>query len=145
MIKNITKVKWAPIRQLPIYYLPMGEWWRKPANAQSRTRHFLILGEWACVTSYSFHDSFAPIKGNRIHECGEIMLVESRIRENIACGIWNLELWNLEYSSRNPESPQRLESGIQVPLYWQRLESNTWNPESTAWSPESKTVLDCIK
>ena len=43
--------------------------------------------------------------------------------------------WNLEYSSRSPESYQRLE-------FEQRLASKTWNPESMAWNPESKTVLD---
>ena len=29
------------ISQLPIYYLPIGEWWRTLARTQSRTRHFL--------------------------------------------------------------------------------------------------------
>ena len=27
---------------------------------------------------------------------------------------------------------------------WERLESSTWNPQSTAWNPESKTVLDSL-
>ena len=36
------------------------------------------------------------------------MLVESEI--------WNLGLWNLEYSSNKTESYERLESRIQVPL-----------------------------
>ena len=42
-------------------------------------------------------------------------------------------LWNLEYNSRSPESNQRLESRIQVPL---TLESSIWNPTFTAWNPE---------
>lgn len=42
-------------------------------------------------------------------------------------------LWNLEYNSGNPESNQRLESRIQVPL---TLESSIWNPKSKAWNPE---------
>lgn len=29
------------IGQLPVYYLPMSEWWRKPARAQFRSRHLL--------------------------------------------------------------------------------------------------------
>ena len=46
-----------------------------------------------------------------------------------------------------------LESGIQlkesgilltIEIQWQRLESSTWNPESTARNPESKTVLDSL-
>ena len=57
---------------------------------------------------------------------------ESRFRnkEIFAFGIQNPGLWN-------PESHQRLESGIQVPL--------TKDPESMAWNPESKTALvDCL-
>ena len=42
----------------------------------------------------------------------EIFLLESGIRENFALGIRNSGLWNLENSSRNPES------------------TNDWNPES---------------
>ena len=48
---------------------------------------------------------------------------------NFACGIQNPGLWNLEYSSRDLESHQRLESRIQVPLT-KNLESSTWNLES---------------
>ena len=39
-----------------------------------------------------------------ILESGAFLLVGSEIRGNSACGIRNLGLWNLEYSSRNPES-----------------------------------------
>ena len=35
---------------------------------------------------------------------------------NFAYGMWNPGFWNLEYSSRNPESHCRLESRIQVLL-----------------------------
>ena len=38
---------------------------------------------------------------------------DSAIQEIFACGIQNPGLWNLEYSSRNPESHWRLKSGIQ--------------------------------
>ena len=41
---------------------------------------------------------------------------ESGILENLAGKIRNPALWNLEYSSRNPESHERLESRIQGPL-----------------------------
>ena len=41
---------------------------------------------------------------------------ESGILENLAGKIRNPGLWNLEYSSRNPESHERLESRIQGPL-----------------------------
>ena len=44
--------------------------------------------------------------------------------------------WNPHYSSRNLESHQRLEFGIQVPP--------TKNPEYTVWNPEFKTVLDSL-
>ena len=54
--------------------------------------------------------------------------------DNLSCGIRNSGLWNPEYSSRNPESHERLESGIQVPM--------TKNPESTPWNRHQETVLD---
>ena len=38
---------------------------------------------------------------------------DSRIQENFTCGIRNRELWNPEYTSRNPESPLMIE--IQIP------------------------------
>ena len=45
----------------------------------------------------------------------------------------------------NPDSRNRkifpAESGIPLP---ERLESRTWNLESTAWDPEFKTVLDSL-
>ena len=37
------------------------------------------------------------------------------IRNILARAIRNYGLWNLEYSSKNPQSHQRLESGIQLP------------------------------
>ena len=58
------------------------------------------------------------------------------ILEIFASGIRNPGLWNPEYSSRNPESLLRLESGIQIPL--------TNRPESNIWNPESKTVLEFL-
>ena len=50
----------------------------------------------------------------------------------LICGIRNSGLWNLEYSSRNPE--------FQVPMI-KNPESSTWDSESTVWNPESKTLL----
>ena len=41
---------------------------------------------------------------------------DSGIREIFAGEIWNPGHWNSEYSSRNPESLLRSESGIKVPL-----------------------------
>ena len=55
------------------------------------------------------------------------------MQEIFACGIRNLGFWNLEYSSRNPESN----------FHWQRLESSNWNLESTVWNPESR-IEDCL-
>jgi len=51
-----------------------------------------------------------------IPESVRFLLVESEIRELVACEIWNPGLWNPEYNSRNPESYKGLESRIQVPL-----------------------------
>ena len=56
-----------------------------------------------------------------------------RIPENFACGIWNTRLGNPEYSRRKPESNQRLQSRIQVPLSktgMRFLESGIYGMES---------------
>ena len=47
---------------------------------------------------------------------GKFLLLESTIQESFSRGIRNAELWNPEFSPRNAESPQRMESRIQVPL-----------------------------
>ena len=49
---------------------------------------------------------------------------QSGIREIFDCGIRNPRLWNLEFSSMNPES--RFQD-----LRTRNLESSIWNPEST--------------
>ena len=41
-----------------------------------------------------------------------------------------------EFSSRNPNFHQLLESRIQVSLTKEYQESSTWNPESTTWNPQ---------
>ena len=61
---------------------------------------------------------------------GEIFACGIPNPANFCCGIQNLGLWNLEYSSRNLESHCRLESRIQAPL--------TKNPKSTAWNPHPR-------
>ena len=54
----------------------------------------------------------AQCKGIQILESRKFTLVESGIREYFAHGIWNPRFWNPEYSSRNLESLNGLESGI---------------------------------
>ena len=50
--------------------------------------------------------SFAPCKGIRILESGKFLLVESIWYPlNFYCEILNPGLWNVKYSSWNPESP----------------------------------------
>ena len=60
------------------------------------------------------------------------------MQEILAGGIRNLGKCasGIRNSSQdwNPESK----------FHWHRLESSTWNLESTAWNPESKTVLDSL-
>ena len=104
MIKNITKVKWAPIRQLPIYYLPMGEWWRKPAHAQtpyaslSDSRRlslcYLIVSK---ILSLQLRET-GFMNAEKLclwnPESGKILLVES--------GILGFGIWNTAQGTRNP-------------------------------------------
>ena len=59
------------------------------------------------------------------------------------CGIWNPGFWNLESSSRNPESHYRLEFRIHFSLTT-NPKSSTCNLESAEWNSESKTVLDYL-
>ena len=81
--------------------------------------------EWKSFgVSYFF--CIRPIKGYPNSVIGAIFACGIRKTSNLSCGIRNPELWNQEYSSRNPES--------RVPL--------TKNPESRAWNPaENKAVL----
>ena len=62
--------------------------------------------------------------------------------EMFACRIRNPRPWNPEFSSKNPESHQLLESGISVPQT-RNPESSSGNPQTTAtaWNPEFKTVF----
>ena len=88
--------------------------------------------EWKSFgVSYFF--CIRPIKGYPNSGIGEIFACGIRKTRNLSCGIRNPELWNQEYSSRNPES--------RVPLT-KNPESSTCDPESTAWnSAENKAVL----
>ena len=71
-------------------------------------------------------------KGIRILESWKFLLEES--------GILGFGIWNTAQGIRNPTNDWNPESKF----HWQRLESSSWNPESTAWNPESKTVLDSL-
>ena len=66
-------------------------------------------------------------KGIQISESGKILPAASGILgfgiQNAAQGIWK------STNDKYPESN----------FHWRRLESSTWNPESTGWSLESKT------
>ena len=68
-------------------------------------------------------------------ESEKFLLVDSRIRENFTCGLRNTTqgIRNLT-NDWNPKSR----------FHRQRLESSTWNTNSTAWNPEFKTVLDSL-
>ena len=58
------------------------------------------------IETNSYSPNVIRVTDSRIWilESGAFLLVGSEIRGNSACGIRNLGLWNLEYSSRNPES-----------------------------------------
>ena len=67
----------------------------------------------------------------RIPECKKFLLVESRIWENLP-----VESGILGFGIRNPSKDWNPESKF----HWQRPESSTWYPESTACSPESTWI-----
>ena len=60
------------------------------------------------------------------------------MQEILAGGIRNLG----KYAGGIPNSSQ--DWNPESKFHCQRLESSTWNLESTAWNPESKTVLDSL-
>ena len=86
---------------------------------------FVMLLQSAYNVTWPFLYVFTSSKEIRIPESTKFLFVESGIL-NTAQGIRN------PTNDWNPESK----------FHGQRLESSTWNPESTAWNPESKTVLD---
>ena len=67
---------------------------------------------------------FTPRKGIQFQESGKILL--GFVIRNTTQGIRN------PTNDWNPKSK----------FYWQRLESSSWNPESTAKNPGFRTVLD---
>ena len=80
-----------------------------------------------------FQLSRRPMQRIRILEFEENLLVESGI---------NPGLWDPQCSSRdrNPTKDWNPESKFRS----HKLESSTWNQESSAWNPEFKTVLDFL-
>ena len=68
-------------------------------------------------------------------EIWKFLLLVSEIAENFVSGTRSPGLWNLESHFR---------IGSKIKFHWQRLESSTWDPESTSLYPESKTVLDSL-
>ena len=102
-----------------------------PPTSTSRKKQS-SSGEVKAV-GHSTDSYIAPFNGIRIPEQRKFLLVEYRIREIVA-----LQLWNLEYSSRNPESPQRLQSRIHVPL----TKTGIHYVESGIHSVESR-IQDC--
>ena len=72
-------------------------WWYPPPALTSGKKQS-SAGEVKAV-GHSTDSYIAPFNGIRIPEQRKFLLVEYRMREIVA-----LQLWNLEYSSRNPES-----------------------------------------
>ena len=71
----------------------------------------------------------------KIFSCGNWNL------RNLSCGIWTPGLWNLEYTSRNPDPPKDLK------FHHQRIRNpvpGIQNPESMPWNSEYKTILDSL-
>ena len=102
------------------------------------------------------HVSYARFPHWNVWETKE-NYIKPHVRESGSCNPRNVSLWNPEYKKiflvesgilgfgfRNTVQGIRYPTKNWNPeskLHWQRLESSTWNLESTAWSPESKTVV----
>ena len=92
------------------------------------------------VTSFKAFILGLPITNDGINP---LHVRESRLRNLGKFCLWNTKSWALDSGIQLKESGIPLTIGIQnrSSTDWQRLESSTWNPESTAWNLESKTVL----
>ena len=103
----------------------------------------LLLPSFCCLGRMTDWIQKSPlVKESGFHNTGNFGLWNPESWENFVLWSRNPGLWNPEYSSRYPQSHYWLESRK---THWQRLESNTWNPESTACNLESETLGDSIK
>jgi len=82
--------------------------------------------------SQNFQLGVAQCKEIRIRKSRKILLAET--------GILDFGIRNTAQGIQNPTSDWNLESHFHL----QKLESSTWNSESTLWNPESRTVLDSL-
>ena len=92
------------------------------------------------VTSFKAFILGLPITNDGINP---LHVRESRLRNPGKFGSWNLEsgLWNPEKKLKESGIPLTIGIQNRSSTDRQRLESSTWNPESTPWNLESKTVL----
>jgi len=90
-------------------------------NSNDRRKVQVINSELAKSLLHSIKQQVGPCKRIRISESGKFLLVKSEI---LGFGIWNTA------------------QGIRNPRL--RLESSTWNPESTAKNQESKAVYNYL-
>ena len=88
---------WATLFPTVILALSLSYGGSPPPTSTSRKKQS-SAGEVKAV-GHSTDSYIAPFNGIRIPEQRKFLLVEYRMREIVA-----LQLWNLEYSSRNPES-----------------------------------------
>ena len=124
---------WATLFPTVILALSLSYGGKHPPPPTSTSRKKKSSSGEVKAVGHSTDSYIAPFNGIRIPEQRKFLLVEYRIREIVA-----LQLWNLEYSSRNPESPQRLQSRIHVPL----TKTGIHYVESGIHSVESR-IQDC--
>ena len=106
----------------------------------------LSKGKLCCVEFFHIkmvRYSYCPVKGNPDPEIREIVARRIHNPGNFA-PIWNSEYWALESGKWLKKSESHNDRNPESNFHWQRLESNTWNPESPAWISASKTCLDSL-
>ena len=106
----------------------------------------LSRGKLCCVEFFHIkmvRYSYCPVKGNPDPEIREIVARRIHNPGNFA-PIWNSEYWALESGKWLKKSESHNDRNPESNFHWQRLESNTWNPESPAWISASKTCLDSL-
>ena len=109
-------------------------------NTTAITRNVTVTSGNVCIQSgwqlpvEAVLDSIVYLNGMSIYKPNRgLYRPHVRISECwkfFACGIWKPGLWNPKYSSMNGNSTKVWNS--ESKFHWQRMESSSWNPKSTA-------------
>ena len=127
LLKILTSVP-APLSPVPLYFSSLSllrtalhypNAWNRLILSGSRNKRWLHTYDACVITPWRLGLRAPLVDRNKLSffklidqyaylcACMSPHARESSIREIFTCRIWNPRLWNLKYTSRNPESHQR--------------------------------------